>query len=100
MHVILGPIFGLIDIVLGLFVWLMILAVIMSWLISFNVVNTTNRVVAIIADFLYRITEPVLRPIRRLLPNFGGLDISPIVLLLVVWFIRDVLRRLAFEIGV
>ena len=100
MNVILGPLFGLIDIVLGLFVWRMILAVIMSWLISFNVVNTTNRVVAIIADFLYRITEPVLRPIRRMLPNFGGLDISPIVLLLVIWFARDVLRRLAFEIGV
>ncbi len=100
MHVILGPIFGLIDIVLGLFVWIMILAVIMSWLISFNVVNTTNRVVYIIADFLYKLTEPVLRPIRRFLPNLGGLDISPIVLLPVIWFIRDVLRRLAFEIGV
>ena len=100
MHVILGPIFGLIDIVLGLFVWIMILAVIMSWLISFNVVNTTNRFVAIVADFLYRFTEPVLRPIRRMLPSFGGLDISPIVLLLVIWFLRDVLRRLAFEIGV
>ncbi len=100
MHVILGPIFGLIDIVLGLFVWILILAVVMSWLISFNVVNTTNRVVYMISDFLYRITEPVLRPIRRFLPNFGGLDISPIVLLLVIWFLRDVLRRLAFEIGV
>ena len=100
MHVILGPIFGLIDIVLGLFVWILILAVVMSWLISFNVVNTTNRVVYMISDFLYRITEPVLRPIRRLLPNLGGLDISPIVLLLAIWFLRDVLRRLSFEIGV
>ncbi len=100
MNVILGPIFGLIDIVLGLFVWILILAVVMSWLISFNVVNTTNRVVYMISDFLYRITEPVLRPIRRLLPNLGGLDISPIVLLLAIWFLRDVLRRLAFEIGV
>ncbi len=100
MNVILGPIFGLIDIVLGLFVWILILAVVMSWLISFNVVNTTNRVVYMISDFLYRITEPVLRPIRRLLPNLGGLDISPIVLLLAIWFLRDVLRRLSFEIGV
>ncbi len=100
MNVILGPLFGLIDIVLGLFVWILILAVVMSWLISFNVVNTTNRVVYLIADFLYKITEPVLRPIRRFLPNLGGLDISPIVLLLVIWFLRDVLRRLAFEIGV
>ncbi len=100
MHVILGPLFGLIDIVLGLFVWILIFAVIMSWLISFNVVNTTNRFVYMFSDFLYRITEPALRPIRRFLPNFGGLDISPIVLLLTIWFLRDVLRRLAFEIGV
>ncbi len=100
MHVILGPIFGLIDIILGLFVWILIFAVIMSWLISFNVVNTTNRVVNIIADMLYRITEPALRPIRRFMPNLGGLDLSPIVLLLAIWFVRDVLRRLAFEIGV
>ncbi len=100
MHVILGPIFGLIDIVLGLFVWILIFSVIMSWLISFNVVNSTNRVVYLIADFLYRITEPALRPIRRFLPNLGGLDLSPLVLLLVVWFVRDVLRRLAFEIVV
>ena len=100
MNVILGPLFGLIDIVLGLFVWIMILAVIMSWLISFNVVNTTNRVVNIIADMLYRITEPALRPIRRFMPNLGGLDLSPIVLLLAIWFVRDVLRRLAFELSV
>ena len=100
MNVILGPLFGLIDIVLGLFVWLMILAVIMSWLISFNVVNTTNRVVHMLSDVLYRITEPALRPIRRFMPNIGGIDLSPIVLLLAIWFLRDVLRRLAFEIGV
>ena len=100
MSVILGPIFGLIDIVLGLFVWILIFSVIMSWLISFNVVNSTNRVVYLIGDFLYRITEPALRPIRRFLPNLGGLDLSPLVLLLVVWFVRDVLRRLAFELVV
>ncbi len=100
MHVILGPIFGLIDIVLGLFVWILILAVVMSWLISFNVVNTTNRFVYMFSDFLYRITEPALRPIRRILPNLGGLDISPLVLLLAIWFLRDVLRRLSFELGV
>jgi YggT family protein len=100
MHVILGPIFGLIDIILGLFVWILIFAVIMSWLISFNVVNTTNRVVHMLSDVLYRVTEPALRPIRRFMPNIGGIDLSPIVLLLAIWFLRDVLRRLAFEIGV
>ena len=99
MHVILGPILGLIDMVLDLFIWILIIAVVMSWLISFKVVNTTNRFVYLIADFTYRITEPALRPIRRFLPNLGGLDISPIVLLMVIWFLRDVLRRLAFETG-
>ena len=99
MHVILGPIFGLIDMVLDLFIWILIIAVVMSWLISFKVVNTTNRFVYLIADFTHRITEPALRPIRRFLPNLGGLDISPIVLLMVIWFLRDVLSRLAFETG-
>ena len=100
MNVILGPIFGLIDMVFDLFIWILIISVVMSWLISFKVVNTTNRFVYLIADFTYRITEPALRPIRRFLPNLGGLDISPIVLLMVIWFLRDVLRRLAFETGV
>lgn len=100
MQVILGPLFGVVDIVLGLYVWVMIFAVMMSWLISFNIVNTTNRFVYVVADFLYRITEPALRPIRRLVPSIGGLDVSPIVLLLAIWFLRDVLRRLAFQIGV
>ena len=100
MNVILGPIFGLIDMVFDLFIWILIIAVVMSWLISFKVVNTTNRFVYLIADFTYRITEPALRPIRRILPNLGGLDISPIVLLMLIWFLRDVLRRLAFETGV
>ena len=99
MHVILGPILGLIDMVLDLFIWILIIAVVMSWLISFKVVNTTKRFVYLIADFTHRITEPALRPIRRFLPNLGGLDISPIVLLMVIWFLRDVLRRLAFETG-
>ena len=100
MNVILGPIFGLIDMVFDLFIWILIIAVVMSWLISFKVVNTTNRFVYLIADFTHRITEPALRPIRRFLPNLGGLDISPIVLLMLIWFLRDVLRRLAFETGV
>ena len=100
MNVILGPLFGLIDIVLGLYVWVLILAIVTSWLISFSVVNTSNRFVSIVSDFLYRITEPALRPIRRFLPNLGGLDLSPIVLLLAIWFVRDVLRRMAYEIGV
>lgn len=100
MQVIIGPILGLIDIVLGLYVWILLFSIIMSWLISFSVVNTNNRFVYVVSDFLYKLTEPALRPIRRFMPNFGGLDISPIILLLAIWFVRDVLRRLAFAIGV
>ncbi|NQU72403.1 MAG: YggT family protein [Rhodospirillales bacterium] len=100
MQVIIGPVLGLIDIILGLYVWVLFLSIIMSWLIMFNVVNTTNRFVYVAGDFLYKVTEPALRPIRRFIPNIGGMDISPIVLLLAIWFVRDVIRRLAFQLGV
>lgn len=65
--------------IIELYRFLLIAAAILSWLIAFNVVNTRNQFVAVVSDFLYRITEPVLRPIRRLLPDLGGLDISPVI---------------------
>ena len=74
----------IILIVLDLYVWLLIASAILSWLIAFNVVNTRNQFVAAVAEFLYRITEPVLAPIRRMMPNLGGLDISPIILILII----------------
>jgi YggT family protein len=64
------------------------IAVIVSWLISLRVINTYNRGVATIVDILYRVTEPALRPIRRLMPNFGGLDISPIILFAIIFVLR------------
>jgi YggT family protein len=76
--------------VLQLYVWLIIISAVLSWLIAFNVVNTQNRFVYMIADALYRLTEPALRPIRAFLPNFGGIDISPIILILVIFFIQSV----------
>jgi YggT family protein len=82
---------ALLDVVLlalQLYVWLLIASAILSWLIAFNVVNTRNSVVATIWDFLYRITEPLLRPIRNVLPYLGGIDLSPIVLLLIIFFIE------------
>ena len=78
-------------IVLDLYVWLLIASAILSWLIAFNVVNTRNQFVAAIAEFLFRITEPVLAPIRRTLPSLGGLDISPIVLILIIMFLQRVI---------
>ena len=65
----------------------------LSWLIAFNVVNTGNQVVAMVADFLFRVTEPVLRPIRSILPNLGGIDISPAILILIIFFIENVIVR-------
>ncbi len=86
-------VFWLIDTVLGIYITLVLAQVVLSWLVSFNVVNTSNRFVYIVGDLLYRVTEPALRPIRRLLPNFGGIDLSPIVLLLGLYFIRVLLIR-------
>jgi YggT family protein len=80
--------FLVIDIALELYIWLLIAAAILSWLIAFNVVNTRNQVVAMIGDFLYRITEPALRPIRNMLPSLGGIDVSPVILILIIIFIR------------
>jgi YggT family protein len=79
-------------IVLDLYVWLLIAAAILSWLIAFNVVNTRNQLVSAIAEFLYRITEPLLAPIRSFMPNLGGLDISPIILILIIYFIERVIQ--------
>lgn len=86
---------NLIDNIITLYIYVLLFAVIASWLISFNVINTSNRVVYTIVDFLYKVTEPALRPIRRLLPNLGGLDLSPVVLILVLWFVRDLLFEIA-----
>ena len=83
--------FLVIDLALEIYIWLLIAAAILSWLVAFNVVNTRNQVVAMFGDFLYRITEPVLRPIRALLPNMGGIDISPIILFLIIILIERVI---------
>jgi YggT family protein len=80
-----------IQIVLELYVYLLIASAILSWLIAFNVVNTRNQLVAAIAEFLYRITEPLLAPIRRALPSLGGLDISPIILILIIVLIQKLI---------
>ena len=84
-----NPFLWLVDTVITIYIWLLIAAAVLSWLIAFNVVNTRNQIVASIGEFLYRITEPALRPIRNLLPNLGGIDISPVILILILLFIRQ-----------
>jgi YggT family protein len=83
--------FLVIDLALELYIWIIIAAAIFSWLVAFSVVNTRNQVVGMIGEFLYRSTEPALRPIRSRLPNLGGIDISPVVLLLIIIFFRYVI---------
>lgn len=83
----------LINTVIQLYVWVIILQVVMSWLIAFNVINTNNRFVYLVGDFLYRLTEPAMRPIRRILPNLGGIDLSPMVLLLLLIFAQRLLNE-------
>ena len=79
-------IFWLIDTVVGIYIFMLIASAILSWLVAFNVINTSNRFVYMVGDFLYRVTEPALRPIRRIMPDLGGIDISPIILILVLQF--------------
>jgi YggT family protein len=86
-----NPFLWLIDTVITIYIWILIAAAVLSWLIAFNVVNTRNQIVASIGDFLYRITEPALRPIRSVLPNLGGIDISPVILILGLLFLRNLL---------
>ncbi len=81
----------LVDTVIDIYIWLLIISVILSWLVAFNIVNTSNRIVYVIGESLFRITEPALRPIRRFLPSLGGIDISPVVLILALIFLRNLL---------
>jgi YggT family protein len=83
-----NPFLWLIDTLITLFIWLLIASAVLSWLIAFNVVNMRNQFVASIADFLYRVTEPALRPIRSILPNMGGIDISPVILIVGLLFLQ------------
>ena len=81
--------FQTIDLALNLYTWLLIASAIFSWLYAFNVINSGNQFVNSVGRFLYNITEPALRPIRRFLPDLGGIDISPIILLLILFFVRQ-----------
>ncbi len=86
--------YNVIEVVLRLYLWAVILAAVVSTLASFGVLDTRNRIVWTIGDFLYRLTEPALRPIRNVLPNFGGIDISPLVLILLIWAAQMLVERI------
>ena len=86
-----NPFLWLIDTLIQLYIWILIAAAILSWLIAFNVVNTRNNFVAAVANFFYHVTEPVLRPIRSILPNLGGIDISPVILIIALLFLERII---------
>jgi YggT family protein len=88
-------VFWLINELLNLYWWVIIIGAVLSWLVAFEVINTRNRFVAMALDFTYRLTEPALRPIRRILPDLGGIDISPVLLLLGIMFLQKLLYDLA-----
>jgi YggT family protein len=85
-----------IMLVLQLYWYIVLAMIIMSWLISFNVVNTRNQFVAQVWRLLNQVTDPILRPIRRWLPNFSGLDLSPLVLFIIIYFIQQLILRYAY----
>ena len=76
---------------LDLYWWVLIVMIVLSWLISFNVINTRNQFVASVLQVVLALTEPLLRPIRRFVPNFGGLDLSPIILFIGIYFVQRVI---------
>ena len=84
----------LIDRIIDLYVWVIIISAVLSWLVAFDIVNMRNRFVYLVGDTLNRLTEPVYRPVRRFLPDMGGLDLSPLIVILGLWFLRDIMWEL------
>ena len=83
----------LIDKVIGLYMLVVFISVVLTWLVQFKVVNTSNQMVYMIGDFLYRITEPLLKRIRSVVPAVGGIDLSPLILLMILWFVQVQVRN-------
>lgn len=100
MSIIIGPLFAIIGVALNIYLWVVILSAVLSWLVAFNVINTRNQVVYTIGDVLYKLTDPALRRIRRVVPLFGGVDISPVILILAIEFVQMVLGRIAYQLYV
>ena len=94
LNVVLLPALRVLSIAIDIYIYLLIAMAILTWLVAFDVLNPRSQVVRTIGTFLWKITEPALRPIRRILPNLGGIDISPVLLILLLIFIQDMIARL------
>ncbi len=90
-------IFELLNAVIGLFIWALILAAVFSMLAAFGILDTRNRLVWTIGDFLHRVTEPLLRPVRNVLPSFGNIDVSPIVVILLLQYVARPLLAIIYR---
>lgn len=100
MDIILIPLLTILDKIIELYILIIFVSVIMSWLMAFNVINNSNQFVMMISEFLYRITEPALRPLRRIMPNFGGIDLSPVALIFILYFVQMVIGMVIMKIYV
>lgn len=87
----------LVDWVIQIYIWILIASAILSWLVAFDVVNRRNPMVNKIGQFLFQVTNPVLRPIRRVVPLIGGVDLSALIVILLLWFIRNLLFEYVFH---
>jgi YggT family protein len=94
MDIVIVPLLNVISIALTLYWYVVVATIIFSWLMAFGVINTYNHAVRTIGEVLARLTEPALKPIRRVMPNFGAIDLSPIVLFLAIYFLQEVIARL------
>ena len=99
MLILFSQILMLLYTIISFYIWLLIAQAILSWLVAFSIVNTQNKLIYLIGDFLYKITEPALKPIRKLLPDFGGIDVSPVILIIILIFFRDLLYNYALSIN-
>ena len=97
--IVIGPLIQIILVAIKIYIWVVIISAILSWLIAFKVVNTSNRLVYTLWDFLARVTEPALRRIRRFMPNLGGVDISPVILILALYFSQMVLANILWSLS-
>ena len=95
----LNPVAALIITILDIYKWIVIAAVIVSWLTAFNVINVHNNFVRSLLRILLALTEPVFRPIRRILPSMGGLDLSPLVVFVLIWFLQYTITWASFRYG-
>ena len=95
----LSAVFNVIDLLLRVLTWIIIIQAILSWLVAFNVINTYNDFVRQLLNALDKITEPLYRPVRKIMPDFGGIDFSPLVVLLAIYVLRILLSGLAADIA-